>query len=111
MAATFVERCCKMGDYENDGGEIPPHYLKQLLHLWEDDLIDAQYIKDMFSMTTPQADQFDTVLATRPSALLTALNAFNRARWSDTVVAKFEAGGYQWTNFSTAAAIETALGI
>lgn len=111
MTATFVERVCGFGDYENDGGKIPPGYLSWILNLYNDDLVSVEDIRQLFELTTPQADQLDEILATRPVALLTVINAYNRARWADLVHSIFEAGEHFWPGFSTAAEVETALGI
>ena len=113
--ATFVERCCAFADYETDGGFIPPQQLLYLLNLYNDDQIDAAFIKAIYSMTTAQATQFDAVLATRPGppggGSGQGAIAFQFGFWPHKVTSIFEAAGYQWEGFTTAALVEAAVGI
>lgn len=108
MSATLIQRFVYEGDYENDGGAIDGGYFRALLGLYDSDLIDAAFIKTVFSLTTPQGNQLDEILATRPGSILGVLT---QSRWVEKVAGIILAGTQHLTGFETAADVENQLGI
>jgi len=104
--ATFIERCIQEEDFETDGGAIDLNHFKALLNFYDADSIDAAYIKNVFNTTTPQSEELDEILATRPGVLAALLV---RAQWAEIVVAVMYAGYNGWTGFEDADACRTAL--
>lgn len=111
MSATFIERCIRVGDWENDGGIVDIGQLQTMLTLYEAGQINAQSIKDWFACTTEQGDELDEVLGTMPGTLLTLLQAAARARWANTVCAIFTAGVMMHPDYDTANECRAALGL
>lgn len=113
MSATFIERVIRVGDFDNDGGIIDMEALADFLILYEADAlgITADFLESEFSLTSPQRDQLDDILATRPSALLTALNATSRARWAHRVSSVLRCGVRQSTLCDTNAKCAALIGI
>lgn len=109
--ATLYERILGLADYDTDGGGIDRTQLDVALHMWDNGNLTTANFKTMFGCTTPQAADVDDVFATRPAALLTVLNAVNRARWCDSVMANVvdAQNGYS-AGTLTGAQLKTRLG-
>lgn len=117
MTASLYDRACCFGDWENDGGSINPGALGIALCLYADDTVDTDYVIDNCrsdgesALTSAQEGDVADVVATRPAALLTAVNAFARASWARRIEAILWAGREQRPGFTTEAAVKTALGV
>lgn len=110
MSATFIERCIRVGDYENDGGIIDIEDLEDHLHLLESGDITTADIETRFSLTTAQRTQLDDIVATLP-AVTTAADAAARAGWVHRVFGVLRLGVRGHTDYDTDAKCATALGL
>ncbi len=117
MAASYYDRVCCFGDWENDGGQLRSDTLGKALVLYAAGLVDAAYVKTHClepgdnALTSPQQADIDDILATMPSTLLSLVGAFNKALWAAKVEQVLGAGRDQKTGFTTEAAVKTALGV
>jgi len=113
MSATFIERCIRVGDYDNDGGIIDLETFEDFLYLYEASAsgIDGDFMETAFSLTPAQRAQLDDILATRPATLLTALNATARSRWAHTIFSVLRCGVRAMPEMDTDAKVSAFLGI
>lgn len=110
MAATFYERCLRIGDYENDGGIVDLDALRVSFILYSDGLVNAAWVKTTLGCTgTAQENDCQDILDTLPVVVL-VLSAAERAAWPHKVNAIFTAG-VMGVGFTTEALCKTALGI
>ena len=104
--ATFIERCIQEEDFETDGGAIDLQSFKALLNFYDAGSIDANYIKSTLNTTTPQGEELDEILATRPGVLAALLV---RAQWAEIISGVMVAGYWGWSGFEDADACREAL--
>ncbi len=111
MSATLIERCIRVGDFENDGGIIDIDDFEDYLYLLEAGIATAADLEAHFSLTTAQREQLDALVATMPASLLSAVNAAARARWVHKIYSVFRLGVRANADFDTDAKCAAALGI
>lgn len=121
MSASLYDRLLRYGGFNDDGGEIEPiRFFKPCLDAYEAGIMTAAQIKSALSLTTPQGNDLDAILATMPSISLLSniLDANQRARWAEKTASVFSLGngnglpgGNPIAMFDTPTKCKAALGI
>jgi hypothetical protein len=117
MAATFVERVCRFGDWENDGGSLRPDVIARALTLFAAGVVDANYVKTYVvddgesALTVGQQSDVDDLLSTLPGLILNLVGAVDKALWASRIEYILQAGMDRKSGFTTAAMVNTALGV
>lgn len=110
--ATLVERVMAYPYDAYEGEEqIAGDQMSRVLLMYSRGDRNAAWIKNALGLTSGQGDELDEILATMPSALLTVLNAVNRAQWPDKVGTVMCFGAQRNADYDTPAKIRTALGL
>lgn len=112
--ASFVERCIRKDDWQEDGGHVDLDALQTGLVLYEAGKVDAAWLKTLFSCTGPQATQLDAILGTMPANVVVAtveLSPPERHRWAALIAEVMRAGLAELADFTTEAACKAAIGI
>lgn len=110
MSASFYERILQLGDWENDGGPVDVSDLQSQLILYEAGLMTAAEIASRYNCTVAQVLDVEEILGTMPTALLSAVQAAARARWSAKIGQVFKLGSQQDQRFDTVAEVKAAIG-
>lgn len=108
--ATLLDRIFKSNDWATDGGWINYLDLDMWLHLYESGTVTAADCRTALNIQTNQLTDFNSLLGTLPTALLTVLNATSRARWASHITYVLQGYGYSVPGISTYPGIKTELG-
>lgn len=109
--ASLLDRMRYANDFDTDGGSIDINEFGAMLKLWNAGTLTAAQFKSHFSMTTPQGDQLDDILATRPATPILFLGIPAYVAWVHKVCGVMHMAALYTSEFDTDAKVQTALGI
>lgn len=109
--ATFIERCLRQGDWENDGGLVDIDLFQNSLALFESGRMTNADIHLLFNCTPGQAAEMEEITGTMPANTSSVPQAIARARWVVTTCAILRAGLIPWPAYDTPNKVRLSLGL